>query len=191
MTRRASNTNCYELSLDSLVDVFMNVLGILMLTAISIAITVPAHKPESEQRKTSTQTSKDDEEPAVVYLAEERTVATQPYYLLLQSDGARPIDPANISASYPYFNIVRTSDEDRLSPLAGKVLSLAQYKQIVSSISPQERHVVFLVKPQGAALYRQLREITSEAGVQSGWTTWELNEIGLTSSGGTSIDRVQ
>ena len=192
MAKKPSTSSKYELSLDSLVDVFMNVLGMLMLTAISVAISLPPRSnPSESSRDVNPKVDKRPSPQADVYLAEERTVETQPFYIYLRSDGARPVDPAGAISSSGYFDISTDVATDVLRPTEGAVLTLGEYSRVVSQLSPEERHVVFLIDSSGVGYYRRLREIVSARGIQSGWTVWDKGDIRLTSEGGTSINSVQ
>lgn len=191
--RKKRGSGSYELSLDSLIDVFMNALGILMLTAITIAVALPQQqqsKTEHSKPRTANNPKSSQSKQAEVYLAEEATVSTRPLYLLLSGDGARPVDPGNASISDPYFSTSTQGDTDILSPIQNRTLSLNESRRLLSSLSGAERHIVFLVRQDGAKHYRALRVLSTNNNIRSGWMVYERSDVHL-SSEGSSFNQVQ
>lgn len=191
MIRKRTQRDSDNISLDSLVDIFMNVLGILMLTAIFLAIS----QPESSKNKRITEkkltSEKEPHDTNILYLAEAHDVDTVPFYFHLSSEGVRPVDPSRVETSSPFFNISENGTDSTLLPAPGQVIRSIEYDRFISSISARERHIVFLVDRLGVSHYRTLRQKAVSYGIESGWIPWEQPLIRLTTSGGTTINSVQ
>jgi hypothetical protein len=195
MRKSPRKNHSASLSLDSLIDVFMNILGILIIAAITIAILPqeeadtdsPSKQAEQSPKKKKVVTEKPV---ATVYLASQENVNTIPFYVYLDSEGARPIDLLNQSSLSRYFSIEYVGESTKLKALPGAVWNEKQRKLDLGQISGLERHIFMLVKPNGVRHYKDVRSSANLLGIRSGWSSFEDSHIYF-GPGGRSMNTVQ
>lgn len=189
MRRAGSNV----LSLDSLIDVFMNILGILIISAIAISLS-PQTEPSPSNSKSNianlNKATKNKPKIATIYLPSQETVSTIPLYMYVDSEGVRPIDMVDSQYLSKYFSIIYDGGSRRLTPVRGSVLVKDDLTGLLRNISGLDRHIVMLVKPDGIKHYKGIRALASDLGIRSGWTSFTESQI-IIGPGGQSMNVVQ
>lgn len=173
-----------ELSFDSLIDVFMNILGILIMYAMVIALYGDASDDNSKQAP------KDATKTAVVNLAEERLVSTDPVFIHLDGDDIRLVNPFDSSSQSKYYNVTRSGESEVLSPVPGASASDVDILFFLNGISASANHVIILMHESGVGSYAKVRKMIADKGIESGWFLHERKDIRF-APGGQSLNSVQ
>lgn len=188
--RRAST----GLSFDSLIDVFMNVVGVLMITAVVLALTVSNRQAGAELPPLSTPVQEAPtpppapaRAPAQLVLPQVREASTRPLYLLITGDGIRPFDGQDLDTTSRYFRVEDFGDSLELTPSPGRVMSAADFRNWLERHDPSERHLTAAITPDGVGYYREVRTIAADAGFRSGWLDHEGPTVTLGSGGRTGV----
>jgi hypothetical protein len=187
--RRSSRA--VELSIDSLIDVFMNVLGVLMITAVVVALATPGtvaqkdqKQPEKVQPQESTQEPQRQSQPAVqLSLPQVELANTDPLYMLLTSEGIRAFTGADLSLTQQYFTVLELGDSIRLAAIPGRVMGVSEIRTWLRSFNPSFHHVTAVITPGGVGYYRELRRVAAAEGFRSGWMDHDSDIITIGSSG--------
>lgn len=181
-----------DLSIDSLIDVFMNVLGVLMITAVVLALATPSNISKDDKRDNTDSRPVQQEEtspnqsmrPAVqLSLPQVETAATNPLYLLLTSEGIRAFSSADPAFTQQYFTMLDVGDSIRLLAIPGRVMGVSEIQAWLRNHNPATRHVTAVITPGGEGYYRQLRQLASDEGFRSGWMDHDSESITLGSDG--------
>lgn len=197
VSRRARHRAGVDLSLDSLIDVFMNVLGVLMITAMVVALSARGPGQSTAKEETAKEeTAKPEPEPPRVakpepirlQLPQLQQSFTQPLYVLLTAEGLRPVDSSDLSQLQRYFVLEEMGSSLRMEPRLGQVMGRDAFQQWLRGFDPSQRHVTALISPDGVRFYRDLRAVTAAAGFRSGWLDHQTNMIVLGSGGRSGSD---
>ncbi|NQV11623.1 MAG: hypothetical protein HQ527_10745 [Cyanobacteria bacterium] len=197
VSRRPRRRAAVELSLDCLIDVFMNVLGVLMITAMVIALSArgPGQSTAKEETAKEETPKPEPAPPPVVKSAPIRLLLpqleesfTQPLYVLLTAEGLRPVNGSDLSELERYFLLEEMGTSLRMEPRPGQVMGRDAFQQWLRGFDPSNRHVTALIRPDGVRFYRDLREITAAAGFRSGWLDHQTNTVVLGSGGRSGSD---
>lgn len=174
-----------ELSFDSLIDVFMNILGILIMYAMVIALygDTSGDKNKELPKRSSTNT-------VTVNLAEERLVSTDPVFIHLDGKDIRLINPNDSSTYSKYYNVSRFGESEELDPIPGSSASDVDILFFLNDISPTENHVIILMHESGVGSYAKVRKMIANKGIESGWFLYERKDIRF-GPGGQSLNSVQ
>lgn len=181
--RRNGGRGDTELSFDSLIDVFMNVLGVLMLTAVVMALSVrggpsPAPKqrepaataPAPPVRPPLPQTTQPTRRPPVqLRLPQVRDVGTEPLFVFVSGDGLRPLGLGDEGLLQRYFFVTAEQGQLVLHPRPTSVMSAGAFRDWIRQYNTGRHHIVAVVSPDGAERYREVREAALAAGFRSGW----------------------
>lgn len=187
------------LSFDSLIDVFMNVLGVLMITAVVLALSTSGRAPSPQSRLNETTAPPEplsppvstNAEPAIrLSLPQVREAGTRPLYVLISQDGIRPFSGDDLETTGLYFERVELGRNLVLQPLAGQVMGASELRSWLGQHDPTLRHLTAVITPEGAGYYRDVRRIAAAAGFRSGWLSHEGDSVVL-GEGGRSGSLVQ
>jgi hypothetical protein len=196
--RGRSRTTAVNLSFDSLIDVFMNVLGVLMITAVVMALAVPGDvsspkpTPPTPPSLPTLPAPPRTASPRVrLSLPQVKEATTDSLFVLVTEEGIRPFssDPSSIVQNY--FSITDLGGSLRLEVLPGRVMDESSFRGWLRTFSPDERHVTAAVTPGGAKYYREVRRVAEEEGFRSGWLEQEEEVIVIGSEGGRTGSLVQ
>ncbi|MCT0218555.1 hypothetical protein KQ304_05995 [Synechococcus sp. CS-1329] len=179
-----------ELSFDSLIDVFMNVLGVLMITAVVLALATPGQQsrpqPQAPSPPRSTPAEPEPDVPAVrLSLPQVQNASTRPLYLLITGDGIRPFSTDDLETVDRYFVSRDLGSSLELQPIPGRVMGEAELRSWLRQHDSGLRHVTAAITPEGIRYYRQVRTIAAEEGFRSGWLNHQGDSVILGSSGRT------
>lgn len=197
--RRWGQGSSTALSFDSLIDVFMNVLGVLMITAVVLALSTSGRTPSPQKPQSEAMTPPEPVSPPVnskpepairLSLPQVREAGTRPLYVLISKDGIRPFSGGDLDTTGLYFDILELGSNLVLEPLAGQVMGAAELRSWLGQHDSTQRHLTAVIKPEGAGYYRDVRRIAAEAGFRSGWISHEGDSVVL-GEGGRSGSLVQ
>ncbi len=179
-----------DLSFDSLIDVFMNVLGVLMITAVVLALAAPGRnsspQPPSPQPPASPPPITQPEQPAArLSLPQVQEATTSPLYVLITSDGIRPFSGDDLETTGRYFSLTDLGSALQLQPISGRVMSAGELRLWLRQYDPGLRHLSAAISPDGTGYYKEVRTIAAEEGFRSGWLTHESDGVVLSSGGRT------
>jgi hypothetical protein len=178
--RRKSRNTGLEISIDSLIDIFMNVLGILIFYAMIIALYGGTPKLESESS-----IEKPEVKSQTVHLAQEREVSTDPVFVHASLTGIRLVDLDNSSLTYRYYQRQSSGSSLKLTPITSSSASKQEITAFLEKLTPSKNHVVILLHPKRVQDYSWIRKQASERGLESGWEDYERSELTFGSSGQT------
>jgi hypothetical protein len=181
--RRSGRQGHTELSFDSLIDVFMNVLGVLMLTAVVMALSVrggPSSAPEQREPAAAApapplptplpqRTQPPRRPPVQLRLPQVREVGTEPLFVFVSADGLRPLGLGGEGLLQRYFFVTAEQGQLVLDPRPASVMSAGAFRNWIRTYSTSRHHIVAVVSPDGAERYREVREAARAAGFRSGW----------------------
>lgn len=184
--RRSGRQGHTELSFDSLIDVFMNVVGVLMLTAVVMALSVrggPSPAPETRepaqaappppptpQPQPPPPVSQPPRRPPVqLRLPQVREVGTEPLFVFVSADGLRPLGLGDEGLLQRYFSVTALQGQLVLEPRPASVMSAGAFRDWIRTYSTDRHHIVSVVSADGAERYREVREAALAAGFRSGW----------------------
>lgn len=192
--RRRSQSGT-ELSMDSLIDVFMNILGVLMITAVVMALALPSTKTRSEASKKNisvpaTQAETDQGQIAELRLPRVEKANTKAIYFFLSKDGVREFSVGDTEASGRYFDETELSDSTRLRPIPGRVMGINEISASLDRYSPLERHMTAVITSDGIGYYKEIRALGRAKGFRVGWMQHQTDYIDIGSNGRTG-DLVQ
>lgn len=200
VNRRPRGRAGVELSLDSLIDVFMNVLGVLMITAVVIALSARDPGSSASPSETSPPEPVPDlpaaappapvarPEPIRLQLPQVQASITEPLYVLLTSEGLRPVNGTGLEELERYFNLQNIGSSLQLVPRPGEVMGRGEFQQWLKGHDPIDRHITALVRPDGVEFYRDVRAISADAGFRSGWLDHQGDTIVLGRGGRSGSD---
>ncbi len=190
--RRHKQRGDVGLSMDSLLDVFMNVIGVLMITAVVLALSV-REQSEGAAASISKVPIKDSQpsrqetprKPIRLILPEAEDVNTLPLYLLVTGEGIRPVNGDNSDVTDRYFSrsYNQITESLVLDPIPGLVISREELQDWLRSHNPSSWHVMAIITPGGTRYYRDLRKLVTQEGFRSGWTPHEGSQIVFGSEG--------
>ncbi len=191
--RRAQSDT--ELSMDSLIDVFMNILGVLMITAVVMALALPTTKTRSEASKKNTSVpathaETNQDQVAELRLPRVEKANTKALYFFLSKDGVREFSVGDTENSGRYFNETELSDSTRLSPIPGRVMGIDEISASLDRYSPLERHMTAVITSDGIGYYKEIRALGQAKGFRVGWMQHQTDYIDIGSNGRTG-DLVQ
>jgi biopolymer transport protein ExbD len=181
--RRSGRQEHTELSFDSLIDVFMNVVGVLMLTAVVMALSVrsgPSPAPETQEPAQAAPpppqpqpqppvTQAPRRSPVQLRLPQVREVGTEPLFVFVSADGLRPLGLGDECLLQRSFSVTALAGQLLLEPRPASVMRAAAFRDWIRTYSTERHHIVAVVSPDGAARYREVREAALAAGFRSGW----------------------
>lgn len=183
-----------SLSFDSLIDVFMNVLGVLMITAVVLALAAPGQQSTQEaaaKPPPPPPAVTAPERPAVrLSLPQVEEAATSPLYLLITGEGIRPFSGDDLETTSRYFGLTNLGMQTLLRPVPGQVMSSGELRSWLRQYDPSLRHLTAAITPDGAGFYREVRTIAAEEGFRSGWLAHEGDTV-IVGPGGRSGSLVQ
>ncbi|WP_094556412.1 hypothetical protein [Synechococcus sp. 1G10] len=179
-----------ELSFDSLIDVFMNVLGVLMITAVVLALAAPGRvsnpQAPTPQPPVAPPPITQPERPAArLSLPQVQEAATSPLYLLITGDGIRPFSGDDLETTGRFFSLTDLGSSLQLDPIAGRVMSAEELRSWLRQHDPGSRHLSAAITPDGTGYYKEVRTIAAEEGFRSGWLAHEGDGVVLSSGGRT------
>ncbi|WP_157665431.1 hypothetical protein [Cyanobium sp. NIES-981] len=178
-----------------MIDVFMNVLGVLMITAVVLALAAQdENTSRRKQEKPSTPPpatqTKPKVAPARLSLPQAQEVDTRPIYLFINAEGIRAFSGDDMATTGQYFAITDLGMQTLLQPVAGQVMTAGKLRRWLRQNDPSLRHVIAAITPEGSGFYLEARRIASEEGFRSGWVAHEGNSVVL-GPGGRSESLVQ
>ena len=197
--KRSSRPNDVGLSMDSLIDVFMNVIGVLMITAVVLALTVneqsdatksePALTPKTPPPR---QNLPPPPEPVRLTLPQAMEASTKPLYVFVNREGIRAVngnDP-NVRARFFSIDYNPITESLILNAIPGSVMGSDDLRRWLRAHGPSTHHLTAIINPDGAGFYKELRQLVSQEGFRSGWVPHEGATI-ILGSGGRSGNTVQ
>lgn len=167
-----------SLSVDSLVDVFMNAFAIVMFASIALVLQLGtsrvAESKSTEKDNTSTQLE--------LRLPASRDVQTNPVYLWLREDGIKVISGNN---SLSYRTTIQTSEnnQDEVRPLTGSYISTEELSAYGRLLDRSKNHVIMLVHPLGIKHYKNAKQTLEQTGILSGWIVFKDDVVYLGENG--------
>lgn len=174
VTRRTRHRAAPSLSFDSLIDVFMNVLGVLMITAVVLALAT-AGKQQSVQKDTEQPPQPPpapimpQRPPVELSLPQVEVATTMPLYLLVTREGIRPFSGEDIVTTSRFFILSDLGDRVLLEPIPGMVMGSSEMRAWLRQYNPSQFHLTAAITPDGAGYYREIRSIAFAEGFRSGW----------------------
>lgn len=168
-----------ELSVDSLVDIFMNAFAIVMFSSIALALSLsPQNNLNDKAKQTNLTTT------IKLKLPLTRNVSTDPIYIWIRADGAKII---NYSSHLQWKTTNRTGIDGQIKvePILNSSISPNELNYMAKNVNIIKSHIIFLVHPNGVQHYKEVREIFERSNVPSGWIPWSQDTVFLTSSGRT------
>jgi len=183
-------TSASGLSFDSLIDVFMNVLGVLMITAVVLALATAETQPtttESPDQQEPSPPPPIPSKPAAVQLSlpQAEEVLTKSLYLLVTGEGIRPFSDDDYTTTSQFFDLTDLGDGTLLQPISGRVMSSNELRLWLRQHDPSLRHLTAAITPEGAGFYREIRNIAASEGFRSGWLDHEGDFVTLGPGGRT------
>jgi hypothetical protein len=183
------------LSFDSLIDVFMNVLGVLMITAVVLALATPGQQSSPQETaapppQPPPAVTVPERPPVQLSLPQVEEAATRPLYLLVTGDGIRPFSGDDLATTSRYFNISDLGMQTVLRPIPGRVMGSGELRSWLRQHDPASTHLTAAITPEGAGYYREVRSIAAAEGFRSGWLDHDGDEVVL-GPGGRSGSLVQ
>lgn len=187
--RRAGGT---QLSFDSLIDVFMNVLGVLMITAVVLALASSRQDKESRQKSQAPSPppalpaeAKPDAPTIRLSLPQVQDASTRPLYLLITGDGIRPFSGDDLETTARYFVVNEQESSLELQAMPGRVMGESELRSWLRQHDANLRHLTAAITPEGVGYYKQVRTIAADEGFRSGWLNHQGDSVFLGSSGRT------
>jgi hypothetical protein len=179
MNQKRANFTTPRLSVDSLVDIFMNAFAIVMFSSIALALSLGPQKKmaleEAPERNNQKRTVK-------LRLPETRDVSTNPVFIWMRPDGVKIINE-NPRLEQLTTNQMKLTDQIQVDPISNVSISLDEARDLAGQINITKNHVIFLVHPGGVKYFKQFREIFEQSGVPSGWIPYSKDVVFLGSSG--------
>lgn len=178
--------------MDSLLDVFMNVLGVLMITAVVLALVVRDQKgmaPTAGAPLPETPTARPDRlpptPPIVLTLPQAEEASTIPLYLLITEEGIRAANGDDPSVPERYFYVASHPyiDSRILDGIPGEVMTKEDLQTWLRIHSQDSRHLMALITPDGASYYNEVRQLATQEGFRVGWLPHQGNRVILGSGG--------
>lgn len=168
------------LSVDSLVDIFMNAFAIVMFSSIALALSL------GPQSIIKDETQKVVKQPKTVRLKLPltRNVSTVPIYIWMRSDGIKVIND-NSTLQWKTTNRIDIDGQIKVEPILNSSISSDELNNMSKILNKSENHIIFLVHPEGVKYFKQAREIFEGSKVPSGWIPWSQDVLFLVNSGRT------
>lgn len=197
--RRSRSKVEIGLSMDSLLDVFMNVVGVLMITAVVLALSVSQKKQgfaTAISQKSNTAPLQSESaappKPLILTLPQAEDATTLPLYLLVTGEGIRAANGNDTLIADRYFTSEynQVTESLVLDPIPGVVMSREELQAWLRSHSPASHHLMAIITPDGARFYKDVRKVVTQEGFRSGWTPHEGPQI-VFSSEGNDVRTVQ
>lgn len=172
------------LSFDSLIDVFMNVLGVLMITAVVLTLATPGQQSSPQETaapppQPAPAVTVPERPPVQLSLPQVEEAGTRPLYLLVTGEGIRPFSDDAMEATSRYFGLTDLGMQTLLRPIPGQVMSAGELRTWLRQYDPSLRHLTAAITPEGAGFYREVRSIAAEEGFRSGWLAHEGDTVVL------------
>lgn len=183
MTRKSLN-----LSLESMVDVFMNALGVVMLMGLGLALAPVTNKISSDS--SSTKEATDTNQSVLKYkIPVARHAASKPFFVYVDADGYRTID-ADPRIEQRYFSSTSYSNAIVYTPIGNAITSISEIEKVVFTLDKNGRHAMILLAPNGLDNYERIVNALTAQGFSSGWLPLQSKEV-VFSSTGRSTKEVQ
>lgn len=166
-----------QLSVDSLVDIFMNAFAIVMFSSIALALSLSPQSNLKDKAKQSNLATT-----IKLKLPLTRNVSTNPIYIWLRADGVKVVNDSS-NLQWKTTNQTDIDGQIKVEPILNSSVSTIELSDMSKKLNTSTSHIIFLVHPEGVKYYKEVREIFERWQVPSGWIPWSQDIIFLTSSG--------